>query len=84
MTNRMTTALAAAATVLAAGAFAAPAQAGHGWGWGPAAGGFVAGTMIGAAAASSAYAQPAYRCKVIEHYDQWGNYLGSEKVCRTW
>jgi hypothetical protein len=80
MKTKITTAV--AITMLALAAFAAPAQAG-GWKWGPAAGGFVAGTMIGAAAASAA-PQPAYRCKVIEHYDQWGNFLGGEKVCRTW
>ena len=82
MTSRLSKVAAAAAALALAAAFAAPAHAG-GSSWGPAVGGFVAGTMIGAAAASGPYARPAYRCRIIEQYDQWGNYLGAQKVCRT-
>jgi len=81
--TRITTAVAAAAALTLA--FAVPAHAGSGWG--PAVGGgFVAGTMIGAAAASSAYAQPApvYRCNFVEKYDAWGNYIGTRRVCRSY
>ena len=80
--TRITTAVAAAAALTIA--FAVPAHAGSGWG--PAVGGFVAGTMIGAAAASSAYAQPApvYRCAFVEKYDAWGNYIGTRRVCRSY
>ena len=87
MTNRLTKAAAAAATVLVLATFSAPAEAGwrwhhRGYGWGI--GGLVAGTLVGAAIASSVVAAPAYRCRFVEQYDRFGNYLGTEKVCRTW
>ena len=83
MTNKFAKAAAIAVALAITAASAAPAQA-RGWRWGPAVGGFVAGTMLGAAVASGAYGYPAYRCRFIEQYDQWGNYLGTQKVCRTW
>jgi hypothetical protein len=72
-------ALAAALTLTAA--FAAPAQAKPKWG--PALGvGIVAGTMLGAAAASSAYAGP--RCMYVDTFDAWGTYAGLRWVCKVW
>lgn len=61
------------------------AQARHGWGWGLGAG-IAAGALIGAAAASSAYASPGYgyygpRCRWVRQYDQFGYYAGTVKVC---
>lgn len=82
MTNRITKGVAAGAAALTILAFAAPAEAGSRW-VGPAIGGFVVGTMVGAAA-SGAYAGPAYNCRYIEQYDRWGNYLGTARVCRSW
>ena len=86
MTNRVTKAVAAAVTVITLATFAAPAEAGwrwhhRGYGWGI--GGLVAGAVVGAAIASSVYAAP-YNCRFVEQYDQWGNYLGTRRVCRTW
>jgi hypothetical protein len=88
MTNRITKAVAAAVTVITLATFAAPAEAGwrwhrgRGYGWGV--GGLVAGSLVGAAIASSVYAASPYNCRFIEQYDQWGNYLGTRRVCRTW
>jgi zinc transporter ZupT len=54
--------------------------------WGAVGLGFIAGTMIGAAAANS-YAEPivvagpVYRCRLVDRFDRWGNYLGTRKVC---
>jgi hypothetical protein len=66
-----TTTLAVAAAAALSLAFAVPA---------------LAGTMIGAAAASFAYAQsaPLYRCAPLEKYDAWGNYIGTRRVCRAY
>jgi len=50
----------------------------HGWGIGA---GIVAGTLIGAAAASNAYYDDtAYACRYVGRYDRWGN-LRTVKVC---
>ncbi len=59
----------------------------HGWGWRGAGIGFAAGALIGAAAASSAYAGPGYvyygpRCRWVRQYDSYGYYVGTAKVCR--
>ncbi len=48
---------------------------GRGWGLGA---GIVAGTLIGAAAASNYYYAPA--CRYVPAYDRWGN-LRAVKVC---
>jgi len=49
--------------------------------------GFAAGALIGAAAVSNAYAEPAYMvepgyrsCRYVERLDRWGN-LRAIKVC---
>lgn len=49
--------------------------------------GIVAGTLIGAAIASNAYAEPAYvvapdygECRYVERYNRWGH-LRVVKVC---
>jgi len=43
--------------------------------------GIVAGTLIGAAAASNAYYDDtAYACRYVGRYDRWGN-LRTVKVC---
>jgi len=67
-------------TLTLAATFAATngsAQAHPRFGWGVGAG-FAAGALIGAAAASSAYAgpvyvTPGYDCRLVERYDRWGN-----------
>jgi hypothetical protein len=84
MTKSKTLAAALAALTLAATftAFGGQAQAHphfghHGWGLG----GFAAGALIGAAAASSnAYYVPVYACRYVGRYDRWGN-LRTVKVC---
>ena len=48
----------------------------NGWGIGA---GFAAGTLIGIAAANSAYA-PGYNCHLEDRIDRWGN-LRTVKVC---
>jgi hypothetical protein len=82
-----------AAALIAALAFtatlataASEAQARPRWGAAGFGIGFAAGTMIGAAAASNGYvepvyAEPAYRCRLVDRFDRWGNYLGTRKVC---
>ena len=84
MTKSKTTAAALAALTLATAftAFGGQAQAHphfghHGWGIGA---GFVAGTLIGAAAASSYSYAPGYECRYVGRYDRWGN-LYRVKVC---
>ena len=80
----ITAAIAVLALATTFTAFGGQAQAhphfGHG-GWGIGAG-FVAGTLIGAAAASSTYAYaPGYTdCHYVGRYDRWGN-LYRVKVC---
>ena len=51
----------------------------HGWGIGA---GFVVGTLIGAAAASSNayYDEPLTPCRYVGRYDRWGNFR-TVKVC---
>jgi hypothetical protein len=85
MTKSKTIAAALAALTLATTFTAIGGQAqahphfGHGWGIGA---GFVAGTLIGAAAASSnaLYDDTAYSCRYVGRYDRWGN-LRTVKVC---
>ena len=70
-----------------AATFALPsneAQA-RGRGWAVGAGLIGAGIIAGSIAA--AHAEPVYvagprRCRFVEQYDRWGNYLGTTKVCR--
>jgi hypothetical protein len=80
MTKSKIAAIALTTLTLTAG-FAATggsAQAHPRFGWGVGAG-FAAGALIGAAAASSAYAGPVYvtpgypDCRLVERYDRWGN-----------
>jgi hypothetical protein len=80
MTKSKITAL-ALATLTLAGTFAATsgsAQAHSHWGAGVGIG-FAAGALIGAAAATNAYAGPVYvtpgyrDCRLVERYDRWGN-----------
>jgi hypothetical protein len=55
--------------------------------WGPVVGiGLAAGALIGAAAASNAYADPygGYgfrRCRLVRQYDAYGFYVGTARVC---
>ena len=80
--------LAAATLGTAALATSGEAQARHrGWGWGGVGLGIAAGAMIGAAAASNAYAGPYQgyygpRCRWVRQYDAYGYYAGTAKVCR--
>ena len=78
-------ALAALTLTTAIAATSGEAQARPRWGWIGA--GFAAGALIGAAAASSAYAGPGYvvgpayrECRYVERFDRWGN-LRVVKVC---
>lgn len=82
------TKFAAALTALTiAATFALPsneAQARH-RGWGIAAGVIGAGIIAGSIAAAHAqpvYVDGGYRCRFVRHFDAWGNYLGTRKVCR--
>ena len=78
-----------AAVTLGTATLSASGQAqAHGWGWGPALGvGIAAGAIVGAAAATTVYGpgyfyDPAYpRCHRIPHYDVYGGYVGSTRVC---
>ncbi|HEY1473605.1 MAG TPA: hypothetical protein VGF53_05935 [Pseudolabrys sp.] len=86
MTKSKTIAAALAALTLATTFTAIGGQAqahphfGHHGGWGIGAG-IVAGTLIGAAAASNAYAyEPVYSCRYVGRYDRWGNWY-RVKVC---
>jgi hypothetical protein len=86
MKTRIAAALLAALTLGAtAVATTGEAQA-RGWGWRGVGLGFAAGTIIGAAAASSAYAESDYvyapRCRFVRQFDQFGNYIGTGRVCR--
>jgi hypothetical protein len=83
MTKSKTIAAAIAALTIAASltAFNGQAQAHHfhhGWGIG---GGFIAGTLIGAAAASNAYYDGYTECHYVKRFDRWGNYIRTVRVC---
>ena len=87
MTTKIKFFAALTALTLAA-TFALPsneAQA-RGRGWGIAAGVIGAGIIAGSIAA--AHAEPVYvvapprRCRFVDQFDRWGNYLGTTKVCR--
>lgn len=86
MTKSKTIAAALAALTLATTftAIGGQAQAGphFGHGWGGLGIGFAAGTLIGAAVASSNtyYDDTAYSCRYVGRYDRWGN-LRTVKVC---
>jgi hypothetical protein len=93
MEKPMSTKTKIAATLVAAATFGATMLSGsgeaqaHHWGWRGAGLGFAAGALIGAAAASSAYAGPGYayyapRCRWIRQYNAYGYYVGTAKVCR--
>ena len=83
MTKSKTIAAAIAAITFAVSltAFNGQAQAHHwhhgGWGIGA---GFVAGTLIGAAAANS-YAAGYAECHYVKRFDAWGNYIRTVKIC---
>jgi hypothetical protein len=85
---KVTAAVLAATLVTAAAATSSEAEA-RGWGWGPALGvGIAAGALIGAATAGayapSYYYNPALlRCQRVPHYDGYGNYVGSIRVCNA-
>jgi hypothetical protein len=78
-------AAALAALTLGATVVASTSQAEARWGWGGVGVGLAAGALIGAAAASNAYAQPTYvyapRCRFVRQYDAYGYYVGTAKVC---
>ncbi len=69
--------LATTFTAIGGQAQAAPHFGHHGWGLGA---GIVAGTLIGAAAASNAYYDGYTECHYVRRYDRWGN-LYRVKVC---
>jgi hypothetical protein len=80
MKTKIAAALVAAVTLGAVSvAGTSQAQAHHfngGWGWG----GLGLGLAIGAAAASDYVYVP--RCHFVRQFDQFGNYVGTAKVCR--
>lgn len=83
MTKSKTIAAAIAALTVAASltVFNGQAQAHHfhhGWGIG---GGFIAGTLVGAAVASNYYAPGYAECHYVRRFDRWGNYLRTVKIC---
>jgi hypothetical protein len=87
LTKTIAAGLAAVALATAFSAFSTEAQARpHGWGVGLGVG-LAAGALIGAAAASSVYAGPAYvvapgyRCRYVARYDAFGYYVGTQKIC---
>jgi hypothetical protein len=88
MSNLKTKMAAAALAALTLGTtvVASTSEAQARWGgWGGVGVGLAAGALIGAAAASNAYAQPTYvygpRCRWIRQYDGYGYYVGTTKVC---
>jgi hypothetical protein len=85
----MTTKIKFAAVLTAltvAATFALPsseAQARHGRAFGAA---LLGAAVVGTAVAAS---QPVYvvgprRCRFIDQFDRWGNYIGTAKVCRAY
>jgi hypothetical protein len=53
--------------------------------WGIAAG-IAAGAFLGATVAANSYGYYGYgyrRCRFIDRYDYYGNYVGTRKVCRV-
>jgi hypothetical protein len=87
MTRSKNVAAALAAITLATALFAAGGEAQARPRFGAGLGiGLAAGALIGAAAASSAYAEPAYvssgyrECRTVERYDRWGN-VRTIRVC---
>jgi hypothetical protein len=88
MTKLKTLAAAAIAAVTLATALTARSEAQARPRFGTALGiGIAAGALIGMAAASSAYAGPAYvvepgyrECRYVERYDRWGN-IRMVKIC---
>jgi hypothetical protein len=57
--------------------------------YGPAFGfGIAAGALLGAAAVSSyggpVYVSSGYRCRWVRQFDDWGHYMGTVKVCRSY
>jgi hypothetical protein len=70
--------LATTFTAVGGQAQAGPHFGHHGWGIGAV---IVAGTLIGAAAASNAYYDDtAYACRYVGRYDRWGNFY-RVKLC---
>lgn len=94
MTTKLTKTLAAAAAALTLGTTmlvaTSEAQARPRWGVGLGVG-LAAGALIGAAAASNAYAGPSYvvepgyrrSCRFVERYNAYGEYRGTVKVCEA-
>jgi hypothetical protein len=73
--------LAAATLATSMTVFTTQAEARHfGWGWGGVGLGIAAGAMLGAAAAS-AYDGPYYRCRPVDMYDRFGNYIRTVRRC---
>jgi len=81
MKTKIAAALVAALT-LGATMVAGSSQAQARWhgGWGGVGLGFAAGALVGAAATSDYVYVP--RCRWVRQFDQFGNYLGSSKICR--
>jgi len=86
MTKSKTIASALAALTLAGALTLSSGQAqahSHHHHFGAAGIGFAVGTLIGAAAASSAYAEPVYECHYVRRYNRWG-YVRVVKVCEAY
>ena len=71
--------IAATAALTLAGTLASTTTEAHAkkWGWGKGVG-IIGLGVLGAAAASSYYAND---CRLIRVYDAYGNYLGKKEVC---
>ena len=79
MKTKITAAL-LATLALGAASVAGTSQAQAHWhgGWGGVGLGFAAGALIGAATTDYVYAP---RCHFVRQFDQYGNYVGTAKVC---
>ena len=84
--NTKTFAAALTALTLAA-TFAMPSNQAHAQRRALLGAGLVGAAIVGTAVAASS--QPVYvagprRCKIVDQFDRWGNYLGTTKICRTY
>ena len=62
----------------------AQARGGRGFALGA---GLIGAAVVGSAIAASA--QPVYvvgprRCRFVDQFDRWGNFIGTAKICRTY